>query len=168
MENLRMIIPLKTESEKKLYSMWSSWANDNGYALVPTAEDQNVIYAQKVGEKDYIVEQEDGSVLKLPYNPNGKAIPAGFVEIVEFMDGKTYLKGKEPKKTAELVRSKRNEYLKMYVDPMAGNSLRWADLTEEERQSYSDYRKYLLDIPQKKGFPNVDVLTFEEWKKDNE
>ena len=64
---------------------------------------------------------------------------------------------------AEIVREIRNQYLEEYVDKVVSNPLRWADMTEEEQQEIKDYRQYLLDIPQQEAFPDIEVLTFEQW-----
>lgn len=82
--------------------------------------------------------------------------------------GNWYVKGYLPIPTdeekAEKVRAKRNLYLQIYVDPIVSNPLRWADMSEEEQQNIVNYRKYLLAIPEQPGFPNIEVLTFDEWK----
>ena len=52
------------------------------------------------------------------------------------------------------VRYVRNVKLYTEVDPIAGNALRWAALTEGQRQAWSDYRQALLDVPQQAGFPH--------------
>lgn len=65
---------------------------------------------------------------------------------------------------AEQVRMTRNSYLEMYADSVVSNPLRWADMSEEEQQVYKDYRRYLLDITDNEAFPDVEVLTLEEWK----
>ncbi len=36
-------------------------------------------------------------------------------------------------------------------------------LTDEEREQYRQYRKYLRDIPKAEEFPELEVKTFEEW-----
>lgn len=66
---------------------------------------------------------------------------------------------------AEQVRQTRNMYLQEYVDPLVTNPLRWQDLSESEQEEIKNYRKYLLDIPEQKEFPNIEVMTFDEWKK---
>ena len=38
-------------------------------------------------------------------------------------------------------------------------------ITDEEREQYKAYRQYLRDLPEQAGFPNVDVLSFEDWAK---
>lgn len=55
---------------------------------------------------------------------------------------------------AAYVRLERDDKLRTEVDKIAGNALRWAALTDAERQSWADYRQALLDVPQKSGFPH--------------
>ena len=57
------------------------------------------------------------------------------------------------KPTAQQLRQKRDEIL-LDVDAIAGNALRWADMTTEERQAWATYRRALLDVPQQDGFPS--------------
>ena len=52
------------------------------------------------------------------------------------------------------VRAERNMKLATEVDPIAGNALRWAALTEDQQQAWADYRQALLDVPQQSGFPH--------------
>jgi len=40
------------------------------------------------------------------------------------------------------------------VDAVAGNVLRWADLTSTQQAAWSAYRQALLDVPQQSGFPH--------------
>lgn len=54
---------------------------------------------------------------------------------------------------ASEVRSDRDARL-AEVDAIAGNALRWADLTSAEQAEWSTYRQALLDVPQQAGFPN--------------
>ena len=79
-------------------------------------------------------------------------------------DGKFYLKGFAPEKPIELiaeeVRATRNTLLSetdkfMTID---------YPITDEEKQNYIKYREYLRYIPDSKDFPNIEVLTFEQWK----
>ena len=51
-------------------------------------------------------------------------------------------------------RSKRDDLLRTVVDPIAGNALRWAALTSEQRTAWATYRTALLDVPAQAGFPN--------------
>tara|TARA_R110000796_G_scaffold208920_2_gene325271 strand:+ start:639 stop:1046 length:408 start_codon:yes stop_codon:yes gene_type:complete len=41
------------------------------------------------------------------------------------------------------------------VDAIAGNALRWAELTPDAQDDWSNYRQELLDVPQQDGFPTV-------------
>lgn len=40
------------------------------------------------------------------------------------------------------------------VDAIAGNALRWADLSSTQQAEWSTYRQALLDVPQQSGFPH--------------
>ena len=51
-------------------------------------------------------------------------------------------------------RSKRDSILTTVVDPIAGNALRWAALTSEQRTAWASYRTSLLDVPAQAGFPS--------------
>ena len=53
------------------------------------------------------------------------------------------------------VRLLRNELLVTDVDPIVTNPLRWADLSAEKQQEWTDYRTALLNVPQQAGFPNT-------------
>lgn len=55
---------------------------------------------------------------------------------------------------AIVVRQYRNGLLAKYVDPIAGNNLRWSELTEMQKSETSSYRLALLDVPQQTGFPH--------------
>ena len=62
---------------------------------------------------------------------------------------------------ANQVRATRDDILAKYVDPIVLNPLRWNDLTQEQKDALSQYRKDLLDIPEQEGFPlNVAWPTF--------
>lgn len=53
------------------------------------------------------------------------------------------------------VRNERNRLLEWEVDPIVSNPLRWADLTTEKQNEWSQYRTDLLNVPQQSGFPNT-------------
>lgn len=61
------------------------------------------------------------------------------------------------------VRAVRNNYLVKYVDPKQ-QVLIWADLPDNDKQSYTKYRKYLLDYTTKTEWYEKNPLTFDEWK----
>lgn len=52
-----------------------------------------------------------------------------------------------------LAREKRDRLLRTVVDPIVTNPLRWAEMTDAQRQAWSDYRRALLDVPEQVGFP---------------
>jgi len=62
------------------------------------------------------------------------------------------------------VRQVRADKLLAEVDPLAGNSLRWADLTGEHQQDVVDYRQSLLDVTEQGGFPhNIEWPIKPDW-----
>jgi hypothetical protein len=50
------------------------------------------------------------------------------------------------------IRQERDSLL-VGVDAVAGNILRWAELTEEKQSAWATYRTDLLDVPQQPNFP---------------
>lgn len=64
-------------------------------------------------------------------------------------------------RAAESIRNERNTLLaetdKFMLTDMYEN------LTPREQKELKDYRQYLRDIPQNPDFPNVEVLTFDDW-----
>jgi len=54
---------------------------------------------------------------------------------------------------AAAVRFQRDMLLKMHVDPIVSNNLRWTDMTDAQRTEWTDYRTALLDITDQSGFP---------------
>lgn len=63
------------------------------------------------------------------------------------------------------VRSIRDSYLVEFVDPVVSNPLRWADMTEEEKQKYADYRRYLLDFTTQENWWESTPKTLEQWSE---
>ena len=55
--------------------------------------------------------------------------------------------------SAESIRAKRNMILFTEVDPIVSNALRWADMTTQEQNAWSQYRTDLLNITDQTGFP---------------
>ena len=54
-----------------------------------------------------------------------------------------------------LVRGQRDILLETQVDPIVTNPLRWAELTTEQQNAWTQYRTNLLNIPEQEGFPNT-------------
>lgn len=74
--------------------------------------------------------------------------------IARVIDGKIFLgltKAEKLEQAQKEVREKRDRILSEKVDKMQG-VLRWADLTDAQREAWTAYRKALLDIPQQKVF----------------
>jgi hypothetical protein len=55
---------------------------------------------------------------------------------------------------ADAVRAERDHKLATEVDVIAGNALRWGELTPEKQAEWAAYRQALLDVPQQDGFPH--------------
>mgnify|MGYP001369248823 CR=1 FL=1 len=51
-------------------------------------------------------------------------------------------------------RNTRNILLQTEVDPLVTNPLRWAELTTEKQNAWTQYRTDLLNVPQQSGFPH--------------
>jgi len=52
-------------------------------------------------------------------------------------------------------RGYRDMLLTTEVDLVVSNPLRWAELTTEKQNAWSQYRTDLLNVPQQAGFPNT-------------
>ena len=55
---------------------------------------------------------------------------------------------------AAQVRSQRDSILASEVDPIVSNPLRWADMTTDQQNAWSQYRTDLLNITDQSGFPH--------------
>ena len=58
-------------------------------------------------------------------------------------------------RVAAFIRDQRDVKLRLGVDPIVSNPLRWTDLSEQEQTEVSAYRTALLDVPQQQGFPHT-------------
>ena len=58
---------------------------------------------------------------------------------------------------ASSVRGYRDHLLKINVDPVVSNPLRWADLSTKKQDEWKEYRQKLLDISKQPKFPKVVV-----------
>lgn len=61
------------------------------------------------------------------------------------------------------VRAVRNSYLEKYVDPKQ-LVLVWEGMSVDERNIYSDYRRYLLDYTEVEDWYLSNPMTLDEWK----
>ena len=55
---------------------------------------------------------------------------------------------------ANWARIQRDMLLESEVDPIVSNPLRWADMTTEQQNAWSQYRTDLLNITDQEGFPH--------------
>lgn len=86
-------------------------------------------------------------------------------DFAEMYNGVIYVDEKELIAAKETyIRSVRDSYLVQYVDSVVSNPLRWADMSEEEKQTYVDYRRYLLDYTENANWYESEPLTLEKWK----
>ena len=58
-------------------------------------------------------------------------------------------------RVGNFIRDQRDVKLRLEVDPVVSNPLRWADLSSEEQTEVAAYRTALLDVPQQPGFPST-------------
>ena len=58
-------------------------------------------------------------------------------------------------RVASFIRDQRDAKLRLDVDPVVSNPLRWADLSAQEQADVSAYRLALLDVPSQSGFPHT-------------
>lgn len=65
---------------------------------------------------------------------------------------KAYSGPSEEDLNASAVRKERDALLTQ-MDRVVSNPLRWAGLTQNEKDAYATYRQALLDVPQQDGFP---------------
>lgn len=101
----------------------------------------------------YLV-QDSGSDPMPPMPENASEVdprPNSFYDRV----GDAWVENIERKTEAltEEVRLDRDNKLKKEVDPVVTNPLRWAELTTEKQNEWTQYRNDLLNVPQQAGFP---------------
>lgn len=85
---------------------------------------------------------------------------------IETIDGKKRFRIQEDstlsdEEKARNLRNERNELLRL-TDFTQIND---APLDGKEKNSYAAYRQYLRDIPSQQGFPNITILSYENWIK---
>ena len=108
-----------------------------------------------------------------------KSIGMSEMEVEQAWNGSWYLKGYCPEKPIPTVEEKsnqvksiRNQYLSDTLarcDRYEKQKAIGLDTTESEDtyRNYLLYLQYLRDVPQQLEFPNIEVLTFDEWKEIN-
>ena len=56
------------------------------------------------------------------------------------------------------IRAERDFLLEEEVDPIVSNNLRWADMSQSERDAWANYRRQLLDITDQETFPDASAI----------
>lgn len=114
------------------------------------------------GENPSLIKETKEELENIPYL---KFDSIKEVPFAEMFNGVIYLSEEELSSAkSDKIRKIRDNYLTSYVDPIVTNPLRWGDMSEEEQTQVKNYRSYLLNITDDTSFPEVTVLTFEEWK----
>ncbi len=90
------------------------------------------------------------------------------MEVEQAYNGYWYVKGYAPQKPIEIsaieIRSKRDQLLTASDWTQVSDS----PLTQDQQSKWTEYRQYLRDIPQQEGFPNIEVMSFEEYQQSKE
>lgn len=88
------------------------------------------------------------------------------MDVEQAYNGSWYLEGYAPEKPIEEkqaeVRAVRNSYLEKYVDPKQ-LVLVWEGMSVDERNIYSDYRRYLLDYTDNEDWYLSNPMTLDEY-----
>lgn len=112
---------------------------------------------------------EEWNAIDQKFHPDLTTVEDNEHQVSDYvMCGEEYLLRDDPRaieSEQNRVRSIRNSYLEQFVDPVVSNALRWADMSEEEKQIYIDYRRYLLDFTEQENWWESNPLTLEEWNK---
>ena len=103
---------------------------------------------------------------------NGLEILDKRPEYFEIVEPKKPTQEELDEQNANRVRSIRGEYMAETLNKVERYETQKAiglDTTESEDtyRNYLLYLQYLRDVPQSADFPNVEVLTFDEWKETN-
>ena len=110
--------------------------------------------------KKFILDKATGVVLNvIMVDPNNMPVLPSGQEYRDEAGGKgQHWNGAEwvhsNERLAQDERSRRDNKLVKYVDPIASNALRWATLSADQQGAWTVYRQALLDVPQQETFPS--------------
>jgi len=103
---------------------------------------ENGLYVEVVGDKR-------------DFNDNRTPVSKRPNQYYDYIDGSWQLNTERMDiGVSEEVRSNRDMKLATEVDPIVSNPLRWADMTTEQQNAWSQYRTDLLNITDQEGFPH--------------
>lgn len=94
-----------------------------------------------------------------------KSIGFEELDVEETEWGDWYLKGYIPQKTIETIKEDKRIIRDNLLKETDVKMLPDYPITAEEKALWIKYRQYLRDFPESESFPNVEVLTFEDWNK---
>ena len=86
-------------------------------------------------------------------------------EVEKDYKGDWYLKGYAPQKPIEVLEEEKRVERDTMLEQTDKKMLPDYPITAEEKALWIKYRQYLRDLPESTSFPNVEVLTFEDWNK---
>lgn len=89
----------------------------------------------------------------------------GIDDVEKAYTGDTYLKGYAPVRPEEEIAAEKREKRNALLTDSDKYMMPDFPISDEEREKYKAYRTYLRDLPTSDLFPNIDVLTFEQWSK---
>lgn len=122
---------------------------------------RNARYINDSGWIDCEIEHPDYGWIPYSLDPADKDTTINNDELLSLMLANSDVAAYVPPTQEELdaqaavaVRLERDIKLETEVDPIAGNALRWAALSPEQQQAWTDYRQALLDVPEQVGFPH--------------
>ena len=109
-------------------------------------------------ESGQIITKEEHVAFVNWNNANGDKLRS-----VSVGDGTYRLKEIPAPTTEELSAQKRAERNAILDTTDKFTSIPDYPITNEKREKYKKYRQYLRDIPQQDDFPNIEILSFEDW-----
>ena len=148
-----------------------------GYQNIKTGEHTEIITAtlgdKTLSEQEVIVPdyEEHASFIaetqeELENMPCVKLDRIEEVPFAELYDGVIYTDEDSLIKAKQsYVRKIRNKYLVDYVDGAVSNPLRWADMDQELKDMYTNYRRYLLDYTETEDWWEDLPMDLDTWRK---
>jgi hypothetical protein len=135
---------------KLLYALNPMWANRSKTLIMLTVRFDHIQMDLPFTANQNDVEQHGRDIF-------ARAVNGEFGEIAPFQPEVPTIE-----KVSSVVREARNYKLQTEIDPIVSNPLRWAELPEEKKQAFSNYRLALLNMTDDPLFPWMDKIVIEE------